>query len=339
MNPINTMNASILLQAFKGTNRQIPVWFMRQAGRYLPSYQKIRAQYPLKEMFQNPDLASTITVQPVDILGVDAAILFADILTLPQAMGASIEFDNQAGPVVTPISAGVSLHEMNDLPDLRKTIQLTKEKLANRVPLIGFAGSPFTVLTYLIEGGSSVNFHKTFSMMHKESRKFHELMELLTVNTIKYLKLQKENGVDVFQLFDSWGGILRPADYAHFVLPYVCSIFEEVDLPSIYYLKNCAHLLPIMDKTEAEFLSVCQTVVLGHQTTIEKTKKGIQGNFFNGLLYAPKETIEKEAHDVVMGGLRHKRFIFNLNHGIFPDVNPDALKWLVEKVHSYKVER
>lgn len=333
------MAESLLLQAFKGTNTRIPVWFMRQAGRYLPSYQKIRAKYPLKEMFSNPELASDITVQPIEAIGVDAAILFADILTLPQAMGASIEFDNKLGPVVGSLKSGQRFQEFNDLPELRKTIQYTKEKLPENIPLIGFAGSPFTVLTYLVEGGSTVNFNKTFRFMHENNEGFHELMGVLTRSTIKYLNLQKDSRIDCFQLFDSWAGIMRPSDFAHFVLPYVTQIFDEVKLPSIYYVKGCGHLLSLMDKTSADFLSVCHSVVLGHQTTIEKTKKGIQGNLFNGLLYAPENRLKKEVNDVVVGGLKHPRFIFNLSHGVFPDVKPETLKSIVDTVHSYKVTR
>jgi uroporphyrinogen decarboxylase len=328
------MSKPLLLQAFDGTNTQVPVWFMRQAGRYLPEYRALKEKYSLEEMFHNPELAATITCQPMERFNLDAAILFADILTLPTEMGFLISFDDKKGPQIGSTDAK-RIHDIEDVEHIRTAIQLTKNRLPKHIPLIGFAGSPFTVLTYLIEGGSSINFTKVFKFMAEEPKQFHELMERLTKNTVTYLNLQKKAGIDVFQLFDSWGGILRPADYAHFVLPYVKRIFKEVDLPSIYYLKNCSHLLSLMDQTDADFLSVCHTVVLGHHVTIEKTKKGIQGNLFNGLLYADHQTLKKEIHDVLIGAQKHERFIFNLSHGIFPDVNPEIIQFIIDEVHAF----
>jgi uroporphyrinogen decarboxylase len=325
----------LLLQAFDGTNTKVPVWFMRQAGRYLPEYRALKEKYSLEEMFRNPEIVATITCQPMERFDLDAAILFADILTLPGAMGFKIGFDDRKGPVIGSLPDAKQIHDIEQIEHIQKAIRLTKQKLPKHTPLIGFAGSPFTVLTYLIEGGSSINFTKVFKYMAEEPKQFHELMERLTKNTITYLNLQKKAGIDVFQLFDSWGGILRPADYAHFVLPYVKRIFKEVDLPSIYYLKNCSHLLSLMDQTDADFLSVCHTVVLGHQLTIEKTKKGVQGNLFNGLLYADKPTLKKEIHDVLIGAQKHNRFIFNLSHGIFPDVDPETIKFVIDEVHAF----
>lgn len=336
----STIQESLLLQAFEGTNQTVPVWFMRQAGRYLPDYQAIRKKYSLQEMFQTPELASQITLQPLEALGVDAAILFADILTLPQAMGFDIEFDNIEGPQIkNPLRSKASLkdiHEATELSYLKETIQLIKEKLPLNIPLIGFAGSPFTVLTYLVEGGSSTSFAKTFSLAIQEPQAFHAIMEKLTANTIFYLNFQKEAGIHLFQLFDTWAGILRPADYAHWVLPYVKKIFKEVNLPSIYYVKNCQHLLNLMDLSGADFLSLCHTVVLGHNPILEKTKKGIQGNLFNGVLYADKTTLEKEINDVLLGARHYKRYIFNLSHGVLPDTDVAKLKFVVEKVHGFK---
>jgi len=329
------MSSSVLLEAFKGTNKTVPVWFMRQAGRYLPEYQAIREKYTLKEMFQTPQLAAKITLLPINILGVDAAILFADILTLPAQMGFNITFDNTKGPVIDTDIDLNKIHDFENLDYIKETIQLVNEELPEDIPLIGFAGSPFTVLTYLLEGGSGTTFHKTMKFIAQEPEAFHQLMDWLTLNTINYLKLQKESGVKVFQVFDTWAGILRPTDYAHLVLPYIQKIFNAVDLPSIYYIKNCSHLLPLMNQSRAEFLSVCHTVVLGHQKTVEKTKKGIQGNLYNGLLYADEEILKKEVHDVLIGAQNHNRYIFNLSHGVFPTVEADKLKRIVDQVHSF----
>lgn len=314
---------------------------MRQAGRYLPEYQALKKKYSLQKMFDTPELAAEITCLPVGILGVDAAILFADILTLPAQMGFNIRFDDRHGPVIGGTIASDlhhrdDIHDADDFSGVTKTIRLANEQLDAKVPLIGFAGSPFTVLTYLVEGGSAVNFTKTFRFINEHPVHFEAWMELLTQNTIRYLNAQKEAGVAAFQLFDSWAGILRPADFAYRVLPFVRRIFEEVDLPSIYFVRNCAHLLALMDQSEADFLSVDHTVVLGHHTIIEKTEKGIQGNLFNGLLYADDAALEKETRDVLTGGVKHGRYIFNLSHGVFPDVDPDKLKLIVEQVHNFE---
>ena len=175
--------------------------------------------------------------------------------------------------------------------------------------------------------------------MRENEPAFSKLMDVLTENTVFYLDLQKKAGAELFQLFDTWAGILRPADYAHYCLPYVKSIFERVKMPSIYYVKNCSHVLPLMDQTKADFLSVCHTVVLGHQSTVEKTKKGIQGNLFTGMLYADPQTLKKEVNDVILGGVKHGRYIFNLSHGILPDMDVDQLKRVVEQVHEFSLRR
>jgi len=333
------MSESVFLQAFEGTNKTVPVWFMRQAGRYLPEYQAIKKKYPIEEMFRTPELAAEVTCQPIDILGVDAAIMFADILTLPAQMGFDIFFDNKKGPQISNrIERLVDLNDVHDFEDLSyvaEIIRLVNDRLPANIPLIGFAGSPFTVLTYLVEGGSSVNFAKTFEFIQKHGDSYHKLMEILTKNTIDYLNLQKEAGIKAFQLFDSWGGILRPADFAHLILPYVQKIFQAIDLPSIYFVRNSSHLLPLMDQSYADFLSVDHTVVLGHHTTIEHTKKGIQGNLFNGLLYADGDVLRREVNDVLVGGQKHGRYIFNLSHGVFPNIEVDKLKLVVDQVHAF----
>ncbi len=329
------MKKPLLLQAFEGTNKRVPVWFMRQAGRYLPEYQAIKKKYPIEEMFQIPELAAEVTCQPIDILGVDAAILFADILTLPSAMGFDIYFDNKKGPQIQTLSDINRVHDFENLSHVAKTIKLVNERLPEEIPLIGFAGSPFTVLTYLVEGGSSINYAKTFHFANAQPEIFQQLMDRLTVNTINYLNLQKEAGIKVFQLFDSWAGILRPADFANWVLPYVKEIFKAIDLPSIYFCKGSHHLLPLMDQSESNFLSVDHTAVLGHHSIINHTKKGIQGNLFNGLLYADYLTLEKELNDVLIGAQKHSHYIFNLSHGIMPDMEVDKLKFVVEKVHAF----
>ncbi len=320
---------SDLLLAFTGKNKQVPVWFMRQAGRYLPQYQSLKANRPLSELFRDPELAGGITLQPLEVLGVDAAILFADILTMPSGMGFRIEFINGKGPVVhNPIYNPGDLKnfgKFSGLEHVTRTIQLINAILPPSIPLIGFAGSPFTVATYLSP--------KYTRMMYETPKTFHELMDLLTKNTIEYLKQQKEAGIKVFQLFDTWAGTLRREDYEKFVLPYVQRIFKTIKLPSIYYLKNCAHLMDLMEQSGAEMLSVCETVNIKDI----KTKKGIQGNLLNSLLYADDKTLIEETRAVLKAAkAKHKKYIFNLSHGVMPDVDPMKLKLIVEEVHKFK---
>ncbi len=320
---------SDILLAFQGKNQRVPVWFMRQAGRYLPQYQALKANRPLSELFRDPEIAGAITLQPLEILGVDAAILFADILTMPSGMGFKIEFVNGKGPVIgNPIYHAGDLKRLgkfSGLEHVTRTIQLINAVLPPSIPLIGFAGSPYTVATYLCS--------KHNRMMYENPKSFHQLMDLLTDNTIAYLKQQKEAGIKLFQLFDTWAGSLRREDYEVFVLPYVQKIFKAVKLPSIYYLKNCAHLMDLMEKSGAEMLSVCETVNIKDI----KTKKGIQGNLLNSLLYADDKTIIEETKAILKAAkTKHRKYIFNLNHGVMPDVNPLKLKLIVDEVHQFK---
>ncbi|HLD69565.1 MAG TPA: uroporphyrinogen decarboxylase [Candidatus Omnitrophota bacterium] len=331
---------SLLLQTFEGKNKTIPVWFMRQAGRCLPEYRRIKERYSLEEMFHRPELAARVTCLPIDTLGVDAAILFADILTLPAQMGFQIRFDKNNGPIIlNPLERlkdFQNIHDFADLSYVSETIKQVNQKLPGHIPLIGFAGSPFTVLCYLLEGGSSVSFNKTLRFMQEYPSVFQKLLTILTSNTIAYLNLQKKAGIKAFQLFDSWGGILRETDYERWALPYVQKIFKNVDLPSIYYLKNSSHLLSSMEKSGADFLSVCHTVDIGTNRILKKTKKGVQGNLFNGLLYADRRVLAKEIQNVLIGARQYKKYIFNLSHGVFPDTDVNTLKFIVERVHQFK---
>jgi uroporphyrinogen decarboxylase len=334
------MKESHLLKAFNGQNTQVPVWFMRQAGRFLPEYREIRKKHTLDEMFLDPATVAQVTCLPVNLLKVDAAILFADILTLPMHLGFKITFDPQHGPVIkNPFHCAQDLeqlHAMDDVRHLRQAIPLINQNLPAHIPLIGFAGAPFTVLCYLVEGGSSSNFRKVFKLIHQDSALFHQLMTFLTENTIAYLNLQKEAGIKVFQLFDSWGGILSAQDYQACILPYVQKIFAAVDLPSIYYLKNSYHLLSQMQNCGSNFISVCETVDLTDTSLLTNIQQGIQGNLFQGLLYAPDDIIKKEVVRILNGTRRFNKYIFNLSHGIQPDVPVEKVKFIIDLVHSFQ---
>lgn len=322
------------LEAFQGTNTSVPVWFMRQAGRYLPEYQAIRKTHSLDDMFRNPELAAEITCQPVDIIGVDAAILFADILTLPSAMGRSIHFDAQQGPIIDPLKDVAQLRDFDNLDYVAQTIRLVKDRLQGKVPLIGFAGSPLTVATYLIEGGSSVSFAKTLRFMNERPADFQKMMECLTRNTIRYLKLQQQAGIDAYQIFDSWAGILPLKDFEKFILPDLKSIFASVTLPSLYFFRGAPHLTPAAFDCGADGLSVCHMVDLQNQI-VGRTQQLIQGNLFNGWLYRSDADLRLEVRRILQTMKPHRKFIFNLSHGVFPDVNPDKLRVIVDEVRQF----
>ncbi|MDP2654234.1 MAG: uroporphyrinogen decarboxylase [Candidatus Omnitrophota bacterium] len=334
------MTTPLLLQAFQGTNTEIPVWFMRQAGRYLPSYQAIRKNHTLEEMFADPQTASEVTCLPVRELDVDAAILFADILTLPSLMGFRIRFSKEIGPVIAnPIARPSDVARMQTaekFSGIQEAITLTLKKLPASIPLIGFAGAPFTVLCYLIEGGSSISFRKTLAFAHQHPKEFHRALSALTDNTICYLKAQQEAGIAVFQLFDSWGGILRDKEYRQWVLPYVQRIFKTLRLPSIYYLKNCHHLIPEMVRSGAGMLSVCETVDLAKCPALLKSGKGVQGNLCNTLLYADDRTLAKEVRLLLKAASGYKKYIFNLSHGVFPDVKVDKLRLVIREIRKFR---
>ena len=330
------MTISNFLSAFTGKNDRVPVWFMRQAGRYLPQYQRLKEKYSLAALFSTPELAAEVTCMQIPILNVDAAILFADILTLPSAMGAKISFDSPEGPKIEPLRNFKQLRDVDNFPKLTQTIKLVNQKLAAHIPLIGFAGGPFTVLTYLIEGGSSATFSKTFQFMYQNPAQFSRLMDKLTRNTISYLQIQKKAGIKAFQIFDSWAGVLPAEEFQKFCVPYLNRIFHAVDLPSIYFSRNTAGLLPALDDIDADMLSVDQSVILGSRDLLRMTKKGMQGNLFHGLLYSDKKVIKKAVVNCLKGGIKHKKYIFNLSHGVFPDTSVDALKYIVDIIHTFR---
>ncbi len=323
------------LQAFKGENKTVPVWFMRQAGRYLPEYQALKKKHALQEMFCQPELAAEVTCQPVDILGVDAAILFADILTLPSAMGFEIHFDSRKGPVIQLMNNWRQAHDFEGLDYVAGTIRLARQRLPASVPLIGFAGAPFTVLTYLIEGGSSLTYARTFRFLQEQPEAFDGLMRLLTKNTVAYLRLQRQAGIQAVQIFDSWAGILPAVIFARRVLPFVREIFDALEgLPSIYFCRGSAHLWPYLIQSGADVLSVDHTVALD-APWIRGMRQGLQGNLFNGLLYADHATLSAAVHQTLEAARWQPRYIFNLSHGVMPDMDVEKLKAVVRQVHAY----
>jgi uroporphyrinogen decarboxylase len=330
--------SSPILQSFEGTNTRVPVWLMRQAGRYLPEYQALKKKYSFLTMLKTPDIAAEVTCQPLRRFPLDAAILFQDILTLPLAMGFHIDFVNGIGPVVrNPLRNRESIkkmHPFDDLSHVTQTIQLIRKQIP-KTALLGFAGSPFTTLVYLIEGGSTKNFSRVFRWMAEDPKGFHQLLTLLTRETIRYLNLQKDAGIHAFQLFDTWGGILSPQLYSQFVLPYVQKIFKAVKIPSIYFLKNTAPFLSLIQDCGADFISLCHSVDL-EDPLLRKTKLGVQGNLWNAILFSDEKTLGRAIDTLLKKARHYPRYLFNLSHGLLPETPVERVDFLVRRVHAFR---
>lgn len=322
-----------------------PVWLMRQAGRYLAEYQSVRANVDFLTLCKTPELAAKVTLQPVDILGVDAAILFSDILIPVEAMGMRLAFSDKQGPVLSePIRNKSAVERLlipdteEDMPFTIETIKILRKKLENKVPLIGFSGAPFTLATYMIEGGTSKNFLHTKKMMFQHSGIFSYLMEKLTVTVTSYLSAQIKAGAQVVQLFDTWAGILAPPDYKEFVLPYVKKAISELKkegVPIIYFINDCAGILKEVKKSGADVIGVDWRINIGDAINRLGKKVVIQGNLDPCALFLPKEKLEEKIKDILWKGEAAKGHIFNLGHGILPETPVENVIAMVEAVHKY----
>ncbi|NWF52072.1 MAG: uroporphyrinogen decarboxylase [Nitrospirae bacterium] len=336
----------IFLRACHGEKVEYtPVWLMRQAGRYLPQYQSIRSNLDFLTLCKTPELAAEITLQPVDILGVDAAILFSDILIPVEAMGMSLEFIEKEGPVLRePIRNKAAVDRLiipdadDDMSFVVDTIKILREKLKNKVPLIGFSGAPFTLATYMIEGGGSKNFINTKKMMFQNSRLFNYLMDKLTLTIISYLSSQVRAGAQAMQIFDTWAGVLTPMDYKISVLPYVKKIISELNkerVPIIYFVNDCAGILKEIKKSGADVIGIDWKIDIADAIKQLGKKVVIQGNLDPCALFLSNEEIEDRVKDILWKGESAKGHIFNLGHGILPETPVENAIALVEAVHKY----
>lgn len=319
-----------------------PVWIMRQAGRYLPQYQKIRSTVDFITLCKTPELAAEVTLQPVNILGVDAAILFSDILIPVEAMGMRLTFSEKDGPVLSePIRNKSSVDKLiipdaeEEMPFILETIKILRKELENKVPLIGFSGAPFTLATYMIEGGTSRDFVHTKKMMFQHSGVFNYLMEKLTETVILYLTAQIKAGAQVVQLFDTWAGILSPIDYKEFALPYVKRVVKALKIPIIYFASNCAGILKEIKKTGADVIGIDWRIDMADAIKILGKKVIVQGNLDPCALLLPKEKIEERVKDILWKGKSARGHIFNLGHGILSETPVENAIALVEAVHKY----
>ncbi|NMD72053.1 uroporphyrinogen decarboxylase [Bacillus sp. DNRA2] len=336
------------LKAARGEKTDyVPVWYMRQAGRSQPEYRKIKEKYSLFEITHQPELCAYVTRLPVDNYNVDAAILYKDIMTPLPAIGVDVDIKSGIGPVITnPITSLADveklgeIHPEEDLPYVFETIRiLTQEQLS--VPLIGFAGAPFTMASYMIEGGPSKNYNKTKAFMYTDPKAWFALMDKLGDTTITYVKSQIKAGAKAVQIFDSWVGALNVQDYRYFIKPVMTRIFSELraeGVPLIMFGVGASHLalewndLPL-DVVGLDWrLSIEQARSMG----INKT---VQGNLDPAILLAPWEVIEEKAKAILDQGMAQPGYIFNLGHGVFPQVNPDTLKRLTTFIHEYSASK
>ena len=324
-----------------------PVWYMRQAGRSQPEYRAIKEKYSLFEITHQPELCAYVTRLPVEQYNVDAAILYKDIMTPLPAIGVDVEIKSGIGPVIAnPVKSLADVEKLGeinpeeDVPYVLNTIKLlTEEQLS--VPLIGFSGAPFTLASYMIEGGPSRNYNKTKAFMYAEPKAWFALMDKLGDMIITYVKSQIKAGAKAIQIFDSWVGALNTADYRYYIKPVMQRIFsslKEENVPLIMFGVGASHLamewndLPI-DVVGLDWrLSITEARELG----ITKT---VQGNLDPAILLAPWEVIEQKAKDVLDQGLAKPGHIFNLGHGVFPQVNPEMLKRLAAFIHDYSASK
>lgn len=339
------MKNDLLLRTLRGeTTERPPVWMMRQAGRYLPEYMALRDKYGFFERCQTPELACEITLQPVDIIGVDAAILFSDILVVPQAMGLEVQLIESKGPVLPdPIKTKKDLQRIN-IPDVHDKLQyvfdavtLIKKELNGRAPLIGFAGAPWTLLCYMVQGKGSKTFDEAKAFCYTQPELAHQLLQMITETTISYLKGQIRAGADVVQIFDSWGGLLGPEDFENISLQYIRRIVKAInnEVPVIIFAKGAWHSLTTMAATGAAGLGIDWCIQPEVARQFAGNEITLQGNFDPAKLLSPIPVIKKEVTQMLRAFGNH-RYIANLGHGILPNVPVDHAKAFVDTVKEWE---
>ncbi len=336
----------LFLRALKGeTVERPPVWMMRQAGRYLPEFMKLREKYDFFTRCRTPELASEITVQPIRRYGMDAAILFSDILVVPQAMNVEVEMKPNFGPYLpNPIRDRKSLDQVI-IPDVHEelgyvmdAIKATKELLNDEIPLIGFAGSPWTILCYMVQGQGSKNFDKAKEFCFTQPILAHELLSKITETTIAYLKAKVKAGVNAVQIFDSWGGMLSPVDYQEFSWQYIHQIIEALkdESPVIAFGKGCWFALQEMAKSNASALGIDWTCSARNARYLTGGNITLQGNFDPSRLLSDPADIKKSVNQMI-NEFGKDKYIVNLGHGILPNIPLKNVEAFINTVKEYKV--
>ncbi|MEI6816377.1 MAG: uroporphyrinogen decarboxylase [Bacteroidota bacterium] len=336
------MNDTFLRACRNETTEYTPIWIMRQAGRYQPEYRKIREKYSLVEICKHPEVCAEVTLLPVQQLKVDAAIIFSDIMIPLDGMGISFEIKENIGPVIqNPIKSIKDIERIHDFDAniinyTGTAISMLRRELT--VPLIGFSGAPFTLASYLIEGGPSKNFIKTKSMMYSNPDDWHLLMNKLANGMFEYLKYQVEAGAQALQVFDSWVGNLTPDDYTTYILPHMKALFiqlKTLNVPVIHFGFNASHLLELIQEAGGDVIGI------DWKTDIAQAKKrlgnnlALQGNLDPVVLFAPQNIIEEKTKKI-LDSIPQQGHIFNLGHGILPNTDVAKVQDLVEFVHQYK---
>jgi uroporphyrinogen decarboxylase len=342
---MSQLKNDLLLKALRGEAvPRPPVWMMRQAGRYLPDYIKLREKYDFFTRVETPELACEITLQPVDQVGVDAAIIFSDILVTPQAMGLTVLLEEGKGPLLpnviksrADIDALVTDGVEERLSYVMQALSLTKKELNGCVPLIGFAGAPWTLLCYMVEGKGSKTFDKAKQFCFTQPELAHLLLQKITDVTIKYLKAQVKAGADLVQVFDSWSGMLSPADFKVYAQPYLLQIAEGLHehAPVILFPKGSWYALPELSKSKASGLGIDWSITPDLARSMTNSSITLQGNFDPSKLLAPIKQIKQEVWDMI-DAFGTNRYIANLGHGILPNVPVDHAKAFVEAVKEYE---
>ncbi len=336
----------LLLRALRGEEvERPPVWMMRQAGRFLPDYRVLREKYTFFERCKNPKLVSEITTMPVWQVGVDAAILFSDILVVPEALGFEVQMIPGKGPLLPRTVNSLEDVQAIEIPDVNdkldyvmKGIQQTRMDLNGEVPLIGFAGAPFTLLCYMVQGEGSKDFSEAKSFCFREPEAAHLLLQKITDTTIAYMKAQVKAGAQAFQLFDSWAGLLSPDAFMEFSYPYLKQIMAEcTEVPSVIFAKGAWYALKELADTGASAVGVdwgCKPDFAREQIGENTT---VQGNFDPSMLHAPIEVIERETKKMI-DSFGKNRYVVNLGHGILPSVPVENAKAFVNAVKNYRAE-
>tara|TARA_R110002020_G_scaffold109952_5_gene254254 strand:- start:1249 stop:2271 length:1023 start_codon:yes stop_codon:yes gene_type:complete len=334
----------LLLRAAKGeTIERTPVWLMRQAGRILPEYRKVRESVSgFIELAQTPELAAEVTIQPVDLLGVDAAIIFSDILVIPEAMGLPYEMVEKRGPFFpNTVKSEADLKKLHisdgsELQYVTDAISITKAALNGRVPLIGFAGAPWTIFSYMVEGHGSKTFSAAREMLYTQPAFSHKLLQMITESTINYLKAQIEAGAQLVQLFDSWAGILGPKQYAEFSLPYIAQICDAItSVPKTVFAKGAFFAREEMSKLNCETIGLDWNMGIAESRKLVGPEKTLQGNLDPAALYGNADQV-REATINMMEQFKGSRHIANLGHGVYPDINPEMVKVFIQTVKEFK---
>ncbi len=328
------MKRDFLLASLKEKPERVPVWFMRQAGRYLPEYIEIRNKYEMKEIIKNPSLSAKITLLPFKYFDLDAAILFSDLLLILWGFGIDFEYEKDEGPKI--LKSNIKNFDYRELKFIEEEIKILKKELD--VPLIGFTAAPFTLLSYIIEGTYKRDFPETRKFIYRNEEEWNFLMKKVSKGIAEFLKLQSDAGCDALMLFDSWVGAVSPEIYIKTIFPFIQEIFENLrGKIRIYFSISSAHLAGIIGEIECETIGIDFRIPLDFAIKFFGKKHSIQGNLDPAILFSKFEKIKEELDKIERERKNFRGFIFNLGHGILPDTDIEKLKEIIKIVHSWKI--